>query len=339
MSAEERDAIKMAYVEWADLAYEKQLCLVNWPVGIRAPAKGFRPRINLSRNILKDQLARRREAEQDPSVDDFIHIISWSDDDRKKSLSDKSDIPLVIDTDGQTVLTVLDSKKYKEAAQPTKTTATTRKSKLCKDKMPANLPPESDDEVQIMDPPPRTTTQARRDAPPAPSRPGVPSQRTRPQHAAVPPQPHRNEPPHQPDHEDDKEPPPQRRRTLACSPSPEGKPQEYWDTWADEHSFPRARPRGPRPEHLRAPATWPSGTVHRKHPEDHEEDQHWDVPATRRVPPAEDYRPPAHRDAAPLRRPPPANDYYHPSDRDMPAQRHPPTLKDYHDPIDHDVPL
>ncbi|RDB20425.1 hypothetical protein Hypma_012510 [Hypsizygus marmoreus] len=94
--------------------------------------------------------------------------------DRKKSLSDKSDVPLVIDTDGQTVLTVLDSKKYKEAVQPTET-GDYSKEQITQGQDACKPSPESDDEVQIMDPLPRTTTQARRDAPPAPSRPGVPS--------------------------------------------------------------------------------------------------------------------------------------------------------------------
>ncbi|RDB18994.1 hypothetical protein Hypma_014441 [Hypsizygus marmoreus] len=113
LSPTERRQLRMAWVDWANMAYEKKFCLRNWPVGAPLPGKGFE--LKDIHESIKISNSRRRAAVEDPENDDdqdYVHIVSWLEEDQQKAAVDRADIPLVIDADGTVLMTVLDSTKF-----------------------------------------------------------------------------------------------------------------------------------------------------------------------------------------------------------------------------------
>ncbi|RDB16027.1 hypothetical protein Hypma_003468 [Hypsizygus marmoreus] len=187
-SIEECKKMKILWVAWADLAYEKQVCLINWPSSACVPGKGFDLKMadtGMPHSVIKENNAMRLQAEVDDTMTDYVKITSWSDGelplppDRLDShvLSDErafkttdlalADVPLVVTSSGRVVMTVVDSLKYRNAVTEArnkaenearegpkrKTKSNLPKSKKLAKMLPINLPSNDEDDVQAVEPP------------------------------------------------------------------------------------------------------------------------------------------------------------------------------------------
>ncbi|RDB31060.1 hypothetical protein Hypma_000013 [Hypsizygus marmoreus] len=171
LSPAERKQLRMAWVDWANMAYEKQFCLVNWPVEAPLPGKGFELK-DILKNIRVSN-SRRRAMMEDPEDnedEEFIHIVSWSEEDQKKTSVHRADIPLVIDADGTVVMTVMESTKFLRDDSNKKTDSKKiSRGRKGKNMMPKNLPDE-DDSRNTKHPRRHSPPPSHRDRSPAPSR-------------------------------------------------------------------------------------------------------------------------------------------------------------------------
>ncbi|RDB25589.1 hypothetical protein Hypma_006942 [Hypsizygus marmoreus] len=161
LSAMAAKNLKMPWAGWADAAYEFKVCLINWPRGARAPARGFDIKSPecIPQSAIRDSNRLRRQAEVDDTVTDYVKVVPWSDDDLLLDIDDVAinDVPLVRNTDGRSLITVIDSLKFQKAAEKKKKEqqkgkpragAKTKKRK----NMPKNLSSDEDDIQEI--PPP-----------------------------------------------------------------------------------------------------------------------------------------------------------------------------------------
>ncbi|KAG6904479.1 hypothetical protein DXG01_009633 [Tephrocybe rancida] len=107
-------AMKMSWTDWPKFAYMHKLCLINWltdeKYNIKKKSNG------VPQQCLTNSNAKRRE---DPESDDpaCIRIISWDDEDLELDPEDNdySNIPLVSNSEGYSVLCVKDCEVYQQA--------------------------------------------------------------------------------------------------------------------------------------------------------------------------------------------------------------------------------
>ncbi|KAG6904842.1 hypothetical protein DXG01_006760 [Tephrocybe rancida] len=112
----------MSWTDWPKFAYMHKLCLINWPVKAVSPGQtdekyDIKKKSNgVPQQCLTNSNAKRRE---DPESDDpaCIRIISWDDEDLDLDPEDDdySNIPLVSNSEGYSVLCVEDCEVYQEA--------------------------------------------------------------------------------------------------------------------------------------------------------------------------------------------------------------------------------
>lgn len=60
------------------MAYEKQVCMENWPAGVKAPGPGFSLK-KLEHSALAASNELRQRAIAQPDIDDFVRIVPWSE--------------------------------------------------------------------------------------------------------------------------------------------------------------------------------------------------------------------------------------------------------------------
>ncbi|KAG6913102.1 hypothetical protein DXG01_009653, partial [Tephrocybe rancida] len=114
-------AMKMLWTDWPKFAYIHKLCLINWPVKAVAPGQtdekyDIKKKSNgVPQQCLTNSNTKRRE---DPESDDpaCIRIISWDTEDLELDTEDNNyiEIPLVLNSEGYSVLCIEDCKIYQE---------------------------------------------------------------------------------------------------------------------------------------------------------------------------------------------------------------------------------
>ncbi|RDB18747.1 hypothetical protein Hypma_014606 [Hypsizygus marmoreus] len=146
LSAADAKNLKMPWAAWADAAYE------------------FRSPECIAPSVIHECNRLRRQAEIDETVTDYVQVVPWSDEHLLLDVDDVDigDVPLVVNTDGRALVTVLDSSKFWKAADKkkkdqlrTKSRSTAKahvRGKKCK-MMPANVSSDEDDDQEERPPP------------------------------------------------------------------------------------------------------------------------------------------------------------------------------------------
>ncbi|KAF8064949.1 hypothetical protein FPV67DRAFT_1671253 [Lyophyllum atratum] len=107
---------KVPWVGWADFAYKEKIQIINWPPSARAPAPGFDLH-SKDNGIPQHHMKASNTARLDSEDESAIMIVEWSAE--QKALADDdpalADVPLVVNTNRRTVLSVSDSAKYQKS--------------------------------------------------------------------------------------------------------------------------------------------------------------------------------------------------------------------------------
>ncbi|KAG6805253.1 hypothetical protein H0H92_016088, partial [Tricholoma furcatifolium] len=95
------DAVKMSWVNWANLAYKEKLCLLNYPLSARTPGTGFDMRS--SKNGIRQKYIDKSNKERKRGSEDCIRIVSWSSDEMNLDINDPNlrDVVLVQNVNGR----------------------------------------------------------------------------------------------------------------------------------------------------------------------------------------------------------------------------------------------
>ncbi|KAF8957684.1 hypothetical protein BDZ97DRAFT_1924303 [Flammula alnicola] len=121
--SEDSSRMKSMSWSWTDFAYKNELRIMGWGKGTPFPKDAFDPK-HLKVKPLKNMVQPRivsyeqfleREDPQDDDEEDLdgvVHIVSWTEAERKMCLKDKRSILLVLDIEGTTLSTVFDCKMY-----------------------------------------------------------------------------------------------------------------------------------------------------------------------------------------------------------------------------------
>ncbi|KAG6824205.1 hypothetical protein H0H92_007649 [Tricholoma furcatifolium] len=115
------EEVVMHWVDWADHAYARKVCLVRWPTAAATPGPGFKPKSKTEGidSIYVKAALNAREGLKTWSTYgplDYIGIVSWSKEhlELPADSAELADVPILINRAGQHILTVKDSEDYME---------------------------------------------------------------------------------------------------------------------------------------------------------------------------------------------------------------------------------
>ncbi|KAG6822591.1 hypothetical protein H0H92_013248 [Tricholoma furcatifolium] len=111
----------MHWVDWADHAYARKVCLVRWPTAAATPGPGFKPKSKtegIDSIYVKAALSAREGLTTWSTYGplDYIGIVSWSKEhlELPDDSAELAEVPILINRAGQHVLKVKDSENYME---------------------------------------------------------------------------------------------------------------------------------------------------------------------------------------------------------------------------------
>ncbi|KAG6824589.1 hypothetical protein H0H92_006409 [Tricholoma furcatifolium] len=117
--AECNKEIAMHWVDWADYAYSRKVCLVNWPVLASKPGPGFKYKKKgegIQTTSIKTSLDLREKVKvwSTHGPLNYIGVVSWSKEhmDLDEKSLELADVPLCINKAGAVVVTVKDATCY-----------------------------------------------------------------------------------------------------------------------------------------------------------------------------------------------------------------------------------
>ncbi|KAG6809122.1 hypothetical protein H0H92_001478 [Tricholoma furcatifolium] len=141
------DESVMHWVDWADHAYARKVCIVRWPTVAATPGPGFKPKSKVEGidSIYVKAALKAREGLKTWSTYgplDYIGIVSWSKE--HLGLPDDStelaEVPILINRAGEHVLKVKDSDAYMQKL------STTRQRKRFREALASSHGNDSDDD-------------------------------------------------------------------------------------------------------------------------------------------------------------------------------------------------
>ncbi|KII83484.1 hypothetical protein PLICRDRAFT_180388 [Plicaturopsis crispa FD-325 SS-3] len=104
----------MQWKHWADLAFAKKLCIIGWPKNVTAPGPEWKKIASAAATALTAGYHANRRNPNGERVPE-VQIVRWDADDIARNTEDNelANVPVVVDTDGQVLRTVMDSKAYR----------------------------------------------------------------------------------------------------------------------------------------------------------------------------------------------------------------------------------